>query len=101
MHCTFLYYSAQGDIIRIYIKQFEADYITHILTGQPCIYFSYHFRKCCSLQSELQPTFLCFQSLNTELDYWKCPDPYFKYYVSCSALLFVLLASMQIILIPV
>ena len=68
---------------------------------QPSInYLLIIFSKCCGTQGELQQTFLCFKSLHTELDYWKCPDPYFKYYVACSALLFVMLASIQIILIP-
>jgi len=58
-------------------------------------------RKCCSMEGELEPTFLCFRTFNTELDYWKQPDSQFKYYVACSAILFIILAVVQISLIPI
>ena len=58
------------------------------------------YRKCCSLEGDLDPTFLCFRSLKTEVDFWKQSDPHFKYYVACSAILFVVLSTVQIILIP-
>ena len=40
------------------------------------------------------------RTFNTELDYWKQPDSQFKYYVACSAILFIILAVVQISLIP-
>ena len=49
---------------------------------------------------DLQPTFLCFRTSATELDYQRQPDANFRQYVACAALVFLILAAIQLVLVP-
>ena len=74
------------------------------LTTNPTYFASYLFFSaggCCDLKSgDLLPGLLCFRSMKSEIEYQKQPDPSFPYYVACSIVLFIVLAGIQLILIP-
>ena len=101
--CFYRIYSSLG-FGDYYLHTMLYTYFKHSLSSDeklfPLPHWIFHSRKCCSMEGELEPTFLCFRTFNTELDYWKQPDSQFKYYVACSAILFIILAVVQISLIP-
>ena len=56
--------------------------------------------QCCDNKGDLQTAFLCFRSMEHELEYQRQPDTNFHYYVFCATMLFTFLSAIQFILIP-
>ena len=67
--------------------------------------------QCCDCQdrmggngSDFQPMFLCFRGegmgIKRELEFQRQPDDDFRYYIACTAGLFIFLAAIQAILLP-
>ena len=55
--------------------------------------------QCCD-NGDLQPTFLCFRTSSTELEFQRQPDMNFRQYIGCATVIFGFLATIQLILVP-
>merc|ERR1711974_167210 len=59
--------------------------------------------ECCECKcssKDLDPTFLCFRTCASEAKFQRQPDPNFRKYIGASTVIFLLMAGIQICLVP-